>query len=235
MPTGEHVYKFGEWEIDLSRRELRGRGARVPIGGRAFEIIELLVQSAGELVTKNELMDRLWPSATVGDHTLHVHISAVRKALGPDRGMLKMVSNRGYRLLGDWAISQLGASLDPDELKFAQIRAEPFGSNLPAATSALIGRVGAAQHLCQLLSAYRAVTLTGTGGIGKTVLAIDVARNLFQSVYDSVYFVELLKLQDATLVPFAVANVLSLRFGGEEISAEFCRSGSGRAEAPSSS
>jgi DNA-binding winged helix-turn-helix (wHTH) protein len=50
------VYESGEWEVDLARRELRARGVPVPIGGRAFEIIEVLVQSAGELVTKNDLM-----------------------------------------------------------------------------------------------------------------------------------------------------------------------------------
>jgi DNA-binding winged helix-turn-helix (wHTH) protein len=53
------VYKSGEWEVDLARRELRARGIPVPIGGRAFEIIEALVQSAGELVTKNDLMGRV--------------------------------------------------------------------------------------------------------------------------------------------------------------------------------
>src|SRR5260221_14506519 len=46
------VYESGEWEIDLARRELRARGAPVPIGSRAFDIIEVLVRSAGELVTE---------------------------------------------------------------------------------------------------------------------------------------------------------------------------------------
>jgi DNA-binding winged helix-turn-helix (wHTH) protein len=96
------VYESGEWELDLARRELRARGVPVPIGGRAFEIIEVLVQSAGELVTKNDLAARVWPGATVEDNTLQVQISAIRRALGPDREMLKTVSGRGYRLLGAW-------------------------------------------------------------------------------------------------------------------------------------
>src|SRR6266700_7441310 len=96
------VYESGEWEVDLARRELRARGVPVPIGGRAFEIIEVLVQAAGELVTKNDLMKRVWPGAIVEENTLWVHISAVRKALGPDRGMLKTVAGRGYRLIGTW-------------------------------------------------------------------------------------------------------------------------------------
>ena len=77
------VYGSGECEIDVARRELRVLGSAVPMGGRAFEIIEALAQSAGQLVTKDELMNRIWPGAIVMDGTLHVHAAAVRKALGP--------------------------------------------------------------------------------------------------------------------------------------------------------
>src|ERR1700746_482429 len=97
------VYASGECEIALSRRELRVRGSPVPVGGRAFEIIEVLAQSAGELVTKDELMDRIWPGAIVMENTLQVHTAAVRKALGPYRNLLKTESRRGYRLLGEGA------------------------------------------------------------------------------------------------------------------------------------
>ncbi len=99
------VYESGEWEVDLARRELRARGVPVPIGGRAFEIIEVLVQSAGELVTKNDLSARVWPGAIVEDNTLQFHISAIRKAFGRNREMLKTASGRGYRLLGAWTSS----------------------------------------------------------------------------------------------------------------------------------
>ena len=78
------VYACDQWEIDLGRRELRARGLPVPLGGRAFEVVTVLVQSASEFVTKDHLMERVWPGATVGEGTIHVHISAVRKALGPD-------------------------------------------------------------------------------------------------------------------------------------------------------
>ena len=76
------VHASGECEIDLARRELRVLGSAVPVGGRAFEIIEVLARSAGEVVTKDELMDRIWPGAIVGENTLQVHAVAVRKALG---------------------------------------------------------------------------------------------------------------------------------------------------------
>ena len=116
------MYGSGEWEVDLARRELRARGF-VPVGGRAFEIIEILVQSAGELVTKDELMGRVWPGAIVEENTLQVHISAVRKAFGPDRGMLKTASGRGYRLLGTWTIRQESTPAEPVALRIgAEVR-----------------------------------------------------------------------------------------------------------------
>jgi len=57
--------RANQWEIDLGRRELRSRGIPVPLGGRAFEIVTVLVQSAAELVTKNHMMERVWPGAIV--------------------------------------------------------------------------------------------------------------------------------------------------------------------------
>ena len=104
--AGTRVFESRGWEVDLTKRELRANGSAIPIGSRAFEIIETLVLSAGELVTKDDLMRRVWPGLIVEDNTVQVHISAIRKALGPIAGMLKTVSGRGYRLLGDWATRQ---------------------------------------------------------------------------------------------------------------------------------
>ena len=223
MPAqgGRLVYESGEWEVDLARRELRARGIPVPIGGRAFEIIEVLVRSAGELVTKNDLMGSVWPGAIVEDNTLQFHISAIRKALGPDRGILKTASGRGYRLLGAWTFRQEStSSVGSIDLEPVRSPAEPFQTNLPAAASDLVGRTIAVQCLRGLLSAYRVVTLTGPGGIGKTRLALEVARSLFPSFEGDVRLVELVSLSDPSLVPSAVTGVLGLKLGGDEISAE---------------
>jgi predicted ATPase/DNA-binding winged helix-turn-helix (wHTH) protein len=215
------VYELDEWEVDLTRRELRARGVPVPIGGRAFEIIEVLVQSAGELVTKNDLSARVWPGAIVEDNTLQFHISAIRKAFGRDRKMLKTASGRGYRLLGAWTSRQEDtSSVDSIDLEPMRSPAEPFQTNLPAAASELVGRTIALQQLRALLSAYRVVTLTGPGGIGKTRLALEVARGLFPSFQGDVRLVELVSLSDPGLVPTAVTGVLGLKLGGDEISAE---------------
>jgi predicted ATPase/DNA-binding winged helix-turn-helix (wHTH) protein len=222
MPEGAEqlVYASDGWEIDLARRELRLRGAPVPLGSRAFEIIEVLVQSAGELVNKNDLMGRVWPGAIVEDNTLQFHISAIRKALGSDRARLKTVSGRGYRLLGPWAIQRDSKPVDAGDREPGWTPVQRFRTNVPVAASALVGRATAAHRLRDLLSAYRVVTLTGPGGIGKTVLALEVARSLFPSFQGDVCLVELGSLTDPDLVPSAVASVLDLRLGGGEISSE---------------
>src|SRR3984893_5262918 len=130
MPSDDirPVYASGECEIDLARRELRILGSPVPVGGRAFEIIEVLAQSAGELVTKDELMDRIWPGAIVMENTLQVHTAAVRKALGPYRNLLKTESRRGYRLLGDWTARRRNAAARPVGLRQIGVTDELAGT-----------------------------------------------------------------------------------------------------------
>jgi predicted ATPase/DNA-binding winged helix-turn-helix (wHTH) protein len=204
--------------VDRTRRELRTHGVPVPLGGRAFDIVEVLAQSAGELVTKDEIFRRVWSGAIVEESTLQVHVSAIRKALGPDRGMLKTAFGRGYRLLGAWTIRQEGRSADP--VVFQIVPPTAFATNLPSASFDLIGRTSAVQHLLDFLSAHRVVTLTGPGGIGKSALALEVARTLFPAFGGDAWLVELASLSDPDLVPSAVTGVLGLKLGGDEISAE---------------
>jgi predicted ATPase/DNA-binding winged helix-turn-helix (wHTH) protein len=219
-PSAQLVYEAGSLEIDTGRRELRARGVRVPIGGRAFEIIEALARSAGELVTKDELIGRVWPGAVAEESTLQVHISAIRKALGPDRAMLKTTSGRGYRLLGRWTARQENIGADPVDRALARAPAQPVQSNVPTAASDLIGRTAAVQHLLDLMSAYRIVTLTGPGGIGKTRLALEIACALLPSFNGNVWWVELATLSDTSLVTAAIVSVLGLHLGGNDISPE---------------
>jgi predicted ATPase/DNA-binding winged helix-turn-helix (wHTH) protein len=213
------VYTCDQWEIDLGRRELRSRGIPVPLGGRAFEIVTVLLQSASEFVTKDHLMERVWPGTTVGEGTIHVHISAVRKALGPDRGLLKTASGRGYRLLGNWTPRQREGSAPPVYSSLARTSGAPPANNFLPPVAPLIGRGVAALFVRDLVSAYRVVTLTGPGGIGKTSLAIKAVRYVLPDFKDGGWMVELASLSDPGLVPSAVASTLGLKLAGE-ISAE---------------
>ncbi|HUA56899.1 MAG TPA: winged helix-turn-helix domain-containing protein [Candidatus Sulfotelmatobacter sp.] len=212
------VYAFGSWEIDVGRRELRAQGTPVPLGSRAFEVVEVLVRSARDLVTKDQLFERVWRGAVVGEATLHVHISAIRKALGADRGLLKTASGRGYRLLGDWTPRYRGTA--PTSAQTRRADGAPRANNFPLIVTPLIGRASAAQHVRDLVSAYRVVTLTGPGGIGKTTLALKAARHLLAAFDDGGCFVELASLSDPGLVPSSVATALGLNLGGDAASPE---------------
>jgi predicted ATPase/DNA-binding winged helix-turn-helix (wHTH) protein len=214
------IYGFDGWEVDLARRELRARGVPVPLGNRAFQIFAVLVQSAGELVTKDELMARVWPGVIVEENKLQVHISAIRKALGTDRGTVKTSFGRGYRLVGDWTLRKENSPVDPVALDPKWMPVQPFLTNVPAAGSELIGRDAAVRHLQEFLSDYRAITLTGPGGIGKTVLALEFARSLSPAFHGDRWLVDLVSLSDPALVPSMVAGVLGLRRDGDEISRE---------------
>jgi predicted ATPase len=176
------------------------------------------VQSASEFVTKDHLMERVWPGAIVGEGTIHVHISAVRKALGPDRGLLKTASGRGYRLLGSWTPHQRAAAA-PVYLSPTRTSGSPPPNNFPPLITRLIGRAAACEFVRDLVSAYRVVTLTGPGGIGKTSLAIKAVRYLLPDFEDGGWIAELASLSDPGLVPSTVAATLGLKVTGE-ISAE---------------
>jgi predicted ATPase/DNA-binding winged helix-turn-helix (wHTH) protein len=229
------IYEEAGCEVDLGRRELRTNGVANPIGGRAFEIIEALVRSAGQLVTKEELMDRVWPGAVVGDNTLQVHISALRKALGAQRGMLRTESGRGYRLVGTWTPRLTDAVNLPAPVALERLAAQPPTQppmqpptgNLPPAMGGLYGRAESLERLRDLLSAYRVVTLTGPGGIGKTALGLEVAGEVAAGFDDGAWLVELASLADPALVPSSVAAALGLRFSGEAISVEAVARGIG--------
>ncbi len=214
------VYSADACEIDLARRELRVLDSPVPMGGRAFEIIEILAQSAGELVTKGEILDRIWPGAIVSENTLHVHAGAIRKALGPYRNLLKTESGRGYRLLGDWSVRRLDAAKPPTGLRRMRVSGESPVSNFPVTVTRLTGRAAAVARLRDLISAYRLVTLTGPGGIGKTALALKVTRGVVGEFTDGGWLVELASLSDPALVPAAVAGVLKLGSGPNRVTPE---------------
>lgn len=192
----------------------------MPLGSRAFEIVEVLVRSASKLVTKDDLMGRVWPGAIVGEGTLHVHISAVRKALGRDRHLLKTTQGRGYSLSGNWTLRQRDAR-DTSRVprsRDAAIMLPP--TNFPETVTPLIGRSEAMQRIRDLISAYRVVTVTGPGGIGKTVLALQAVRDLLHDFEHGAWLVELASLSDAALTLSAVARALELKFSGEHVTTE---------------
>lgn len=95
---------FGPFQLDLRNRRLLKKGTAVVVGERALDVLCALVAADGALVTKSELMAKVWPGITVEENNLQVQVYAVRRALGEDgdsRGYVRTVSGRGYRFVGD--------------------------------------------------------------------------------------------------------------------------------------
>src|SRR5262245_27406305 len=99
--TGEEL-RFGRFRFDVARRELSRDGTPVRLGSRALDILSVLIAARGEVVAKEELMERVWPGQVVEENNLQVQISMLRKALDDGQGgqsHLVTVPGRGYRLV----------------------------------------------------------------------------------------------------------------------------------------
>lgn len=188
------IFAHGDWEIDLSRRELRWRGERLALGRRAFAILEVLLGRAGEAVSRAVLTQVAWPGISVEDNTLDVHMLSLRRAFGHEPGLLRTLRGRGYQLLGEWR--QRAAAEAPD------------AGNLPPPGDVLVGRQLALRTVTGLLHAHRLVTLTGSAGIGKTRLAIEAARHAADEAGISAFLVDLTTATESQHVPRAVAEAL---------------------------
>jgi DNA-binding winged helix-turn-helix (wHTH) protein len=100
--SGGEEFIFGSFRLVPQRRLILRDGVPLRLGGRAREILLALVERAGEIVTKRELMTRVWPDATVEEATLRVHIALLRRALSDGPVGIHYVENingRGYRFV----------------------------------------------------------------------------------------------------------------------------------------
>jgi len=184
--------RFGAFELQPDERRLLSDGAAVALRPRTFDLLAAMVERAGHLVTKDELLDRVWPGVVVEEAALHVQVSALRKVLGADA--IATVSGQGYRFA------------------LPVTKVEPRSKhNLPSQLTSFVGREQEIAQLKDLLTTNRLVTLTGAGGAGKTRLVIEVASGLPDAFADGVWLVELAALADPQLVPEAVAEVLEVK------------------------
>ena len=216
--SGAHAILFGRFRLILHRRELLADEVPMPIGDRALDVLLALIEAHGELVTKDELLSRVWPNTIVEENSLQFQISTLRKLLGTCRDFIKTVSGRGYRFTAEVTI--VGPETDAVEgnsgfelgaTSVVQLREPP--NNLAVPTSELIGRETHLMDVADLVAANRLVTLVGTGGMGKTRLAVELARRMLPQFNDGVRFVELGSVSDSTLVPIAIATALGLSDG----------------------
>jgi DNA-binding winged helix-turn-helix (wHTH) protein len=98
--TADAVVEFGCFRVLLRQRQLVADGVPVELGSRAFDLLLVLLEADGLLLTKEELVSRVWPDVVVSEENLKVQVSALRKALGADRDVIRTEFGRGYRFTG---------------------------------------------------------------------------------------------------------------------------------------
>ena len=202
----EQAVDFGRYRLLPDQRLLVAGEVPVPLGGRAFDILMALVDRRSEVVSKDELMRRVWGGQVVEENTLAVHLSALRKALGDGKQGIRYIGTvpgRGYQFVAPVeAVGEAAASFEP-----------AASGNLPRAAAPLIGREAALVQVVSAIGAAPLVTLTGSGGIGKTRLALAVGERMASLYPGGVWWIDLTAVGDPAQVTGTVARVLGIQLG----------------------
>jgi predicted ATPase/DNA-binding winged helix-turn-helix (wHTH) protein len=200
------VIEFDEFELDLSRYELRRGGAPVQLERQVFDLLTYLVQSQGRVVTKEELLDNVWGTRFVTESALTTQIKFARRALGDDgtrQRFIRTVHRRGYEFVAQPGTESSGSESRPE---LAPDRTVVSGR----AGQRLIGRDAAVADLVDLVSTNRLVTISGPGGVGKTQLALAVAEMVADRFDDGIVQIDLASLADPDLIAKAAAEAAGL-------------------------
>jgi len=196
---------FGPFELLIGERVLRRDGLVLPLGSRALDILIYLADRSGEVIAKRELIDQVWSDVTVEEGSLRVHVAAIRKALRDGQFGNRYIANikgRGYSFVG--TVVPLAGRTENRSANFS-----PQG-RLPVRPIMMIGRDEIVSEVSDKLRNERFVTLVGPGGIGKTTIALAVARAVAEEFAGKVHFVDLESLTDPQHVAGAVATSLGL-------------------------
>lgn len=200
----------GDVEILPDQRRVLVSNKTFNLGSRAYDMLEMLADARGELVSKEEIIRRVWPDTIVVENNLHVQISAIRKMLGTRSDLLVSVPGRGYRL-----------AMDVPRRRYSDVSTEfetssVVRSAIPAPKLHVYGRDSAIEDVAMSCTSASLVSLVGPGGIGKTTLAVEVARRLIADFSEGIWFVELSRVTAPQYVAAAVADVLDGGATGEE-------------------
>lgn len=208
---------FGHFELHPAERVLRVLGEPVTVGSRAFDLLLALAQRNERLVTKQELLDLVWPGLVVEEHNVATQVSTLRKLLGA--GAITTLPGYGYRLTVSRTVMPAGT---PEAVP-PQGAPQAPRHNLPVPRTRFIGREGALASLARLLPSTRLLTLTGIGGCGKTRLALQLAQQHLPAFAGGAWFVDLAPLNDGDRVAATCAAVLGLPDDGDRPLAERLR------------
>jgi predicted ATPase/DNA-binding winged helix-turn-helix (wHTH) protein len=197
--------RFGPFELNVAERSLKKANQVVPLGGRAYDILIALLENAGEVVGKAELIAKAWPDVTVDEGSLRVHLSALRKALGDGQFGNKYIASiqgHGYSFIA--LVTRLPADRDRSSASEGQ-------SNLPPALGRMVGRENVVREIQGWLQAdQRLITILGIGGIGKTTVALAVGHGALADFAGAAFFVDLSSVGEKEHVIGAIASALGL-------------------------
>jgi predicted ATPase/DNA-binding winged helix-turn-helix (wHTH) protein len=205
-PAPRPSLRFGEFEFAPNLRRLERGGAVVELSSRAMDILTVLTERPGEVITKQELLARVWPDAVVVEAALRVYMVALRRALGDGEGgkrFIVTVPGRGYCFVGE--LESAPAAIEGG----ATLRAAP--RPLPAGPAKVVGRDAVVEALMRQLELQRFATVVGPGGIGKTTVALMAAHNWVAAHGGAAVFVDLGDLDPES--PETVAEALCAMLG----------------------
>jgi predicted ATPase/DNA-binding winged helix-turn-helix (wHTH) protein len=201
------AFVFGPFRLIPAQKLLMEGDKAVVVGARAFDLLVALARRPGEVVSKVELLAAAWPGLTVEEANLRVHIAGLRKAIGDGQGGRRFIVNnpgRGYSFVAP-------VSYPPSNDLPARLgQAAPPPSNLTRPGNRMIGRDDLIQSMITRLSQHRFITVTGSGGIGKTTVALAVANAVRTSYRDGTRLVDFAPVAEAALVPSALSSALGL-------------------------
>jgi predicted ATPase/DNA-binding winged helix-turn-helix (wHTH) protein len=199
------AWHFGAFTLMPTQRLLLDGDAPVRVGGRALDVLIVLVEAAGKVVGRDELIASVWKKVVVDDGSLRVHVAALRRALGDDgdaRRYIVNVPGRGYSFVGDLSPSALAAVTGPLP------GADEGSGHLPPLLVNVVGRDDAIREVGCMVAEHRLVTVVGAGGVGKTTVALAAGAQLAAHYRDGARFVDLAPLTDARHVANVWANAI---------------------------
>jgi len=202
----DRAISFGSFRLLPQQRLLLEAGKPVRVGSRALDLLIALAERPGELLSKDELISRAWPTTHVVEGNLRFQIAALRRALRDGREgrrYLESSPGQGYRFVADVII-------ESDAAPPPAVLAPPTNRhNLLPRLTPLFGRADLVAKFARQIPAQRLITLVGPGGIGKTTVAIATAEQLISANKDGVWIVDLGSANPA-IVQSAVAAAVGI-------------------------
>jgi len=218
MTAAGDSISFGPFRLFPAARAIEKNGIPLALGNRALDILMVLVERAGEVVSHRELIARVWRGLVVDPSNLRVHMTGLRKALEERDGREKYIANvtsQGYCFVA--MVKREADSAPP-----TRVAEYPCGTArqrliLPSVLARMVGRDEAVRTIVADLIAERFVTIIGPGGMGKTTVAISVANAMLDEFAGAVCFVDVGAITDPKLVVTTIASTLGLTIQTDDV------------------